>query len=321
MRIVFAGTPEFAVAPLKSLIAAGHEIKAVYTQPDRPAGRGRLLTASPVKKYALSQNLRVLQPRSLKEPKATAGLAALNPQVMVVVAYGLILPPSILEIPAHGCINIHASLLPRWRGAAPIQRAIEAGDEQTGVTIMQMDTGLDTGDILLTREIPISETDTAETMHDQLSILGGEAIVEALDRLTSGRLDPRSQEENAACYAPKLGKSEADIDWQHPAVDLQRKIRAFNPWPVASTHFQNKLYRIWEAGSRTSISGENKAVSPGQIVTINKQGIHVQTGSNVLILTRIQAQGGRVLDAKTFANGQRLKIGDCFLSKSSGPAS
>ena len=319
MRIVFAGTPEFAVAPLKSLIAAGHEIAAVYTQPDRPAGRGRSLTASPVKIAAVDQRLTVVQPRSLKDPQEMGQLTAYNPDVMVVVAYGLILPRSMLEIPVQGCLNIHASLLPRWRGAAPIPRAIEAGDSKTGITIMQMDTGLDTGDILLSKEIPILDTDTAGNIHDRLSELGGQAITEVLDLLASGGLSTKPQDEKGACYASKLDKSEADVDWRHPAVDLQRKVRAFNPWPVTSTCFQKKLYRIWEAGPLHEAIDGGEA-GPGQIVAINEQGIHVRTGDGVLILTRMQAPGGRVLDAKTFANGQRLKIGSGFHSQTSGAA-
>ncbi|GMR17955.1 MAG: methionyl-tRNA formyltransferase [Gammaproteobacteria bacterium] len=316
MRIVFAGTPEFAVTPLNSLVAAGHEIVAVYTQPDRPAGRGRSLTASPVKIAAVDQRLTVVQPHSLEGPQDLDQLTALNPEVMVVVAYGLILPRSMLEIPAQGCLNIHASLLPRWRGAAPIPRAIEAGDSKTGITIMQMDAGLDTGDILLSKEIPITDTDTTGKLHDRLSELGGQAITEALDLLASGGLSAKPQDEKVACYAPKLGKSEADIDWRHPAVDLQRKIRAFNPWPVTSTCFQKKLYRIWGASPLHKAIDGGEA-GPGQIVDINKQGIHVCTGDGVLILTRMQAPGGRVLDAKTFANGQRLKIGSGFHSQTS----
>jgi len=317
MRIVFAGTPAFAVTPLNSLIAAGHEIVAVYTQPDRPAGRGRSLTASPVKIAAVDQRLTVVQPHSFKGPKETEQLAAFNPEVMVVVAYGLILPRSVLEIPARGCLNIHASLLPRWRGAAPIPRAIEAGDSKTGITIMQMDAGLDTGDILLSKEIPITDTDTAGSIHDRLSELGGQTITDALDLLALGGLSAKPQDEKGACYAPKLDKSEVDIDWRHPAVDLQRKIRALNPWPVASTCFQKKLYRIWDADPLHEAVDGGEA-GPGQIVAINEQGIHVRTGDGVLILTRMQAQGGRALDARTFANGQRLKIGSSFHSQTFG---
>jgi methionyl-tRNA formyltransferase len=317
MRIVFAGTPAFAVTPLNSLAGADHEIAAVYTQPDRPAGRGRSLAASPVKISAVDQRLTVVQPRSLKGPQEMERLAAFNPEVMVVVAYGLILPRSMLEIPAQGCLNIHTSLLPRWRGAALIPRAIEAGDSKTGITIMQMDAGLDTGDILMSKEIPIRDTDSAGKLHDRLSELGGQAITEALDLLASGGLSAKPQDEKVACYAPKLGKSEADIDWRHPAVDLQRKIRAFNPWPVTSTCFQKKLYRIWQAGLLHETADRGEA-GPGQIVAIDDQGIHVRTGNGVLILTRMQAPGGRVLDAKTFANGQRLEIGSSFFSQTSG---
>jgi methionyl-tRNA formyltransferase len=309
MRIVFAGTPDFSVPPLQALIEAGHEIVAVYTQPDRPAGRGRNLKASPVKQLALSHNMAIYQPATLKSAEAELTLRELAPEIMIVVAYGLILPQTILDIPRHGCLNIHASLLPRWRGAAPIQRAIEAGDDESGVTIMQMDAGLDTGDMLLTQHCSITDTDTAQSLHDKLAMLGAEAIVKTLDQLQSGQLQPIQQNEAQASYAAKLSKAEAVIDWAQSASNIQRKIRAFNPWPVAVCQWQGKRLRLWNA-----ISGNTEAKDqpPGTIISASTDGIEVQTGEGTVLITELQAEGGKTLLAREFLNGNPLSPGQTF---------
>lgn len=304
MNLIFAGTPEFAVPALQALIGAGHRILAVYTQPDRPAGRGRVLTASAVKQCALAHGLVVHQPAKLRE--AEAELRALAPEAMVVIAYGQLLPPAILAIPQHGCINVHASLLPRWRGAAPIVRAIEAGDSATGVTIMRMDAGLDTGPILDITETPIHDADTAKTLHDRLALLGAQTLVGALARLARGDLPAQAQPENGACYAPKLKKEEAPLDWSQPARALHCKIRAFNPYPVASTTFRGKPLRLWEVGP---IETGNTA-APGTVIAADKAGLRVQTGAGTLTLTQVQAEGGKVLRAADFVNGSRVRAGE-----------
>jgi methionyl-tRNA formyltransferase len=303
MNIVFAGTPAFSVAPLAALHAAGHRMLAVYTQPDRPAGRGRELKASPVKEWALAHDIAVHQPASLKSAEEAKHLRQLAPDVMIVIAYGLILPQAILDIPRHGCLNVHASLLPRWRGAAPIQRAIEAGDRETGVTIMQMDAGLDTGDIRLTRTMPISETDTSATLHDRLSALGAEALCAALDQLARGTLARAPQDNAQANYAAKLSKDEARLDWSQPAVVLQRKIRAFNPWPMAFTTVDGAPLRVWESVVDTG------AGVPGSVLRAGHDGIAVATGDGVLRLTRVQTEGGKPLAARDFLNGRPLASG------------
>ncbi|MBE9515389.1 MAG: methionyl-tRNA formyltransferase [Proteobacteria bacterium] len=311
MRIVFAGTPDFSVPPLRALIEAGHEVIAVYSQPDRPAGRGRKLKPSPVKQLALEQGLPVYQPDSLKTPEAGQVLRELAPDIMVVVAYGLILPETILAIPKHGCLNIHASLLPRWRGAAPIQRAIEAGDAETGVTIMQMDAGLDTGDMLLAQRCTITDADSAQSLHDKLSSLGADAIVEALDKLQNGQLQPQKQNDAESTYAAKLSKAEATIDWSQSALNIQRKIRALNPWPVAVSHWQGKRLRLWNA----AVVADNKNSDvqadtiTGTIICTDATGIEVQTGEGSLLLTELQAEGGKALAAKDFLNGNPMSPG------------
>ena len=282
----------------------GHRILAVYTQPDRPAGRGRRLQPGPVKRFALDRGLPVRQPRTLA---GEAGeLAALGPELMVVVAYGLLLPAEILALPRLGCINVHASLLPRWRGAAPIQRAIEAGDALTGVTIMQMDASLDTGPILLQKETPLGPEDTAASVHHRLAELGARALAEALPLLEQGRLVPQPQDETRASYAPKLRKEEALLDWSQPAVVLERKVRAFNPWPVAATYYKDRLLRIWSAGVGPAPA---RAAAPGTVAAL-EQGVGVQTGDGLLWLRRLQLQGGRPMDWRDFLNGHPLALGD-----------
>jgi len=302
LKIIFAGTPEFAAVALRALLDAGHAIAAVYTQPDRPAGRGRRLTPSPVKQLAQTHGIPVYQPASLKEAEAQQTLAALKPDLMIVAAYGLLLPKAVLDLPRHGCINIHASLLPRWRGAAPIQRAILAGDEQTGITIMQMDLGLDTGAMLHKLATPIAPTDTAASLHDRLAKLGGEALLGALAQLQAGSLTPKAQDEAAACYARKLDKAEAGIDWARPARELDRQIRAFNPWPVAQARLGNQVLRIWEAAPLDT----STSAAPGRVLDAGAAGIDVATGEGALRLLRVQLPGGKPLAARDFLNANPL---------------
>ncbi|MGH8457783.1 MAG: methionyl-tRNA formyltransferase [Nevskiales bacterium] len=303
MRIVFAGTPEFALAPLEALAASLHTVVAVYTQPDRPAGRGRALTPGPVKSRALSLNLPVLQPRTLRDAHTQAGLAALKPDLMVVVAYGLILPPAVLDIPKHGCVNIHASLLPRWRGAAPIQRAILAGDQETGITLMQMDAGLDTGPLLLQLPCAIDSDDSAGRVHDRLAALGAEALLRMLPAIESATHRAQPQPEAGATYANKIDKRESLIDWRQPALAIARQIRAFNPWPVAASPLGGKTVRIWQA---RVLSTGPAAMSPGHIAAAGPEGVDVVTGAGLLRVQQLQWPGGRVLSAAEAANGRAL---------------
>jgi len=307
LNLIFAGTPEFAVPSLRALRDAGHSILAVYTQPDRPAGRGRQVASSPIKRFALDHGLPVSQPANLKSDAVTAELRALKPDALIVVAYGLILPPAVLQIPRYGCLNVHASLLPRWRGAAPIQRAIEAGDSVTGITIMQMDAGLDTGEILETAASAIAETDTAQTLHDRLSQLGAETLVHALTRLATATVVRRAQDAHGACYAPKLGKNEARVDWHQPALVLHRTIRAFNPWPIAYTFWAGRVLRLWDVGPLNDT--EHSAGPPGTVVATGPDGVCVQTGSGVLCVTRLQIEGGRPCAAQAFLHGHTLAFG------------
>ncbi len=311
MRIVFAGTSAFAVPSLEALLAAGHEVRAVLTRPDRPAGRGRKLAESPVKRHALARRLTLLQPQTLKGYAAT--LKPYDPDVMIVIAYGLLLPREILELPRHGCLNVHASLLPRWRGAAPIARAIEAGDAETGVTIMQMDEGLDTGPVLLEARTPILATDTAASLQDRLSTLGAQTLVEALARLDRGELIAQPQNEARACYAHKLQKHEGLVDWSLPAEVLHRKLRAFNPMPVAYTFWRDTRLRLWEVGALAP--AEEARATPGTVVATGAGGIRVATGAGVLTITRLQPEGGRILSAAEFLNGYRLAPGERFMSE------
>jgi methionyl-tRNA formyltransferase len=305
LKLVFAGTPEFALPSLEALHTTGHEIAAVYTQPDRPAGRGRKLHWSPIKSYALAHDLPLHQPASLKPAAETEALRALAPELMVVVAYGLLLPQSILDAPRRGCVNVHASLLPRWRGAAPIQRAIEAGDRETGVTIMQMAAGLDTGDILCAAATPIGARETAAGLHDRLAVLGARTLIDCLAKLAAGTLRPQRQDAGLATYAAKLGKDEAWIDWTLPAGQLDRRVRAFNPWPVAATRWRGETLRIWEAEPRAGGGAE-----PGAVVAAGADGIAVATGDGILVLTRLQLAGGRPLAAGEFVNGHALGAGE-----------
>jgi len=309
MKIVFAGTPEFSVPALQSLLDSSHDVIAVYTQPDRPAGRGRKTTASPVKQLAMQYDLPVYQPHSLKTEAAQQVLVALQPDLMVVIAYGLILPPEVLAIPRLGCVNVHASLLPRWRGAAPIQRAILAGDAETGVCLMQMDAGLDTGPVLASTVSPIVAEDTGSRLHDKLAQLGAQLLSDNLSRLEQGQLEPRQQDEVLACYAGKLEKSEARIDWHAPAVEIMRRIRAFNAWPVAETRYADRQLRIWDA---IVAPGEAEAL-PGTVQSVDKTGIEVACGAGRLRLLELQLPGARAITAGEFINAHAIagvRLGD-----------
>ncbi len=300
LKIIFAGTPEFAVAALNALLEQErHEICAVYTQPDRPAGRGRRLKVSPVKEVALAHGIPLHQPPTLKHPEQQRLLRDIGADLMVVVAYGLLLPRAVLDAPHLGCINIHASLLPRWRGAAPIQRAILAGDQETGVSIMQMDEGLDTGPVLHRLTTPIHSRDTAGTLHDRLASLGAQALLDTLELIVDGSAHPVPQDETTATYAPKIEKREAILDWRASAEELDRRVRAFNPWPVAQTTLNGKTLRIWQAKSLP----ETADAPPGTVVRAGKAGIDVAAGEGMLRLQRLQSAGGKPLDVAAFLNG------------------
>ena len=299
LRIVFAGTPEFAAAHLQALLQAGLNVVAVYSQPDRPAGRGHKVSMSAVKQLALQHDLPVCQPESLRSDDAQAELAALQPDLLVVVAYGLILPQAVLDIPRLGCINSHASLLPRWRGAAPIQRAIEAGDQHSGVTVMRMEAGLDTGPMLLKVTTPISAEDTGGNLHDRLAELGPPAVLQAIEGLAAGTLQDELQDDLQATYAHKLDKTAARIDWTRSAAELDRMIRAFNPWPLAHARWQEQPIKIWGASPETGVG------QPGEILECSKQGLLVACGDGALRLTRLQLPGGKPLAFADLYNARR----------------
>ena len=298
MKLVFAGTPEFAVPALDALHAAGHDIVGVFTQPDRPAGRGRKLQASPVALRAEALGLSVHKPLKL-HAEAQAVLRELAPEVMVVVAYGLLLPQAVLDIPTLGCLNIHASLLPRWRGAAPIARAVEAGDGETGITIMRMDAGLDTGPMLLLERIPLSAEMTAAQLHDALSPLGGRLIVEALMRLQRGDLPEQAQPAAGMTYARKLSKEEARVDWSQPAATLARRVRAFNPAPVAWSELNGERIRFWNARAEPG----SVAAAPGTVLAADAAGLTIACGEGRLLVTELQRPGGKALDAAQAVRG------------------
>jgi methionyl-tRNA formyltransferase len=308
MKLIFAGTPEFAAQSLSALISAGHQIVLVLTQPDRPAGRGMKLRMSPVKCVAQAQGLAVAQPESLKPEAARQSLVDAQPDLMVVAAYGLILPQAVLDIPRLGCVNIHASLLPRWRGAAPIQRAIEAGDPETGISLMQMDAGLDTGDILSLHPLPITATDTAASLHDKLAELGARSIVELLPKLARGEVGRSPQDARLSTYAAKISKPEAGLDWCRSASQLDRQIRAFNPFPGGQALYQGAVLKIWSA---RPCPGQG---DPGEILTVSSDGIQVACGSASLMLTELQQAGGKRLPVAAFLAGHPLTPGSRFES-------
>ncbi|MDQ7728060.1 methionyl-tRNA formyltransferase [Halomonas sp. SpR8] len=308
LRVVFAGTPEFAASSLATLLESQHEVVAVYTQPDRPAGRGRKLTPSPVKQLALEHRLPVYQPQTLKEPTAQAELAALNADIMVVVAYGLLLPQAVLDTPRLGCVNVHASLLPRWRGAAPIQRAIEAGDSVSGVTIMQMDAGLDTGAMLSEVRTPITDRTTGGDLHDCLAIQGADALVTTLDALATGAAHATPQPDEGVTYAAKLSKAEAELDFGQPAHQLASKIRAFNPWPVAWCALGDDRLRLLMASVE---EGEHPPSAPGTLLEHGEDHLRIACGTDgreVLCITSAQLPGGKAMAVRDLLNARHARL-------------
>ncbi|ENO89174.1 methionyl-tRNA formyltransferase [Thauera linaloolentis] len=312
LRVAFAGTPEFAACALDAILAAGHQVPLVLTQPDRPAGRGMKLTPSPVKQLALGRGIEVDQPEKLRTDAQRARLVACAPDVLVVAAYGLILPRAVLDLPRLGCINIHASLLPRWRGAAPIHRAIEAGDAETGITIMQMDEGLDTGAMLLKRSLPILPRDTTATLHDRLAVLGGECIAAAL--AAPDDLVPVPQPAEGASYAAKIGRAEAAADWNRPAAELERAMRAFDPFPGLASSLRGTVVKFWSA---EAVDAEGE---PGSVLAADGTGIVVACGRGALRCTVLQRPGSRRLPAGEFLRGFAVSVGECFASGEAGPA-
>lgn len=311
MKLIFAGTPEFAVFALEALTQSKHDIVAVYTQPDKPSGRGLKLTASPVKNFATQHQLPIYQPASLKLEDEQKTLAAFNADVMVVAAYGLLLPSAILRAPRLGCVNIHPSLLPRWRGAAPIQRAVFAGDKTSGVTIMQMDEGLDTGPMYLQKPYTLHAEETSASLHDALAKLGASALVEVLDLLEQGKIAATPQDNSQTTYANKISKEEALIDWQQPAKELEQEIRAFNPWPIAYTSWQGQNLRIWQAKALDEVC----IAEPRKILRASREGIDVATGNGVLRILQVQLPGGKVHSVSDFYNAKRelLVVGEHFI--------
>ncbi|HYE37431.1 methionyl-tRNA formyltransferase [Methylocaldum sp.] len=302
MKIVFAGTPEFAVPTLRMLLNGSHEVCAVYTQPDRPAGRGQKLTASPVKQLAQCHGIPIFQPTTLKDPEEQERLRSHKADLMVVVAYGLILPKIVLEIPRLGCVNVHASLLPRWRGAAPIQRAVLAGDEVTGITVMAVESRLDAGPMLHKKSCKIAPLETAGELHDRLARLGAEALAEALPGIEAETVRPEVQDETQVTYAAKLEKYEARLDWTMAAIDLERRVRAFNPWPVAETLYRGEILRVWLAESLN----EPVTAEPGTVLDREKT-LDIATGSGVLRLLEVQLPGGKRMPAQAFLNAHSVK--------------
>jgi methionyl-tRNA formyltransferase len=308
-RIVFAGSPEFAVSTLAALLASQHEVVAVLTQPDRPAGRGRSMQPGPVKIAALNAGVPVLQPVSLKETDVQGHLRELEPDLMVVVAYGMLLPEAVLTIPAVGCINVHASLLPRWRGASPIQAAILAGDVETGVSIMQMDVGLDTGPVYCMEKLTIGVHETAGELHDRLAALGGKLLEQILDPVLAGKLRPVAQSAEGITYAGRINKADGQIDWTKSAVEINHSIHAYNPWPVAQTSLAGEQLRCWASCVADQPVNESSQsnLKPGKVLGLIDAGIEVQTGSGVLVLTEVQAPGRKRIAARDFANAHALE--------------
>jgi methionyl-tRNA formyltransferase len=302
LRIVYAGTPEFAVPALAALHGSTHQVVGVYTQPDRPAGRGRVLTASAIKSYAQEHGIPVEQPLNFRDPQTVAHLISYAPDVMVVAAYGLILPQVVLDVPRFGCLNIHGSLLPRWRGAAPIQRAILAGDVQTGITIMRMEAGLDTGPMLRMQSVAIDAHDNASTIHDHLATLGAELLLAVLDDLPAALSHAQIQPTDGVTYASKLSKEEALLDWSLPAAQLDRQVRAFNPWPIAETRLHGAQLRVWQS----SVLAASHQAAPGTVLQANAAGIQVACGVDVLNLTQVQQAGRKMQTAAEFIKSHSL---------------
>ncbi len=310
LNIIFAGTPEFSAVILQALLQSKHNVQCVYTQPDKPTGRGQRLGISATKALALQHQLPIQQPTTLKNAEAYATLAHLNPDIIIVAAYGFLIPQPILDLPKYGCLNVHASLLPRWRGASPIQQAILHQDKISGISIMQMEAGLDTGDVLKTADCPIYKKDTSQELHDRLAPLGATTLLETLDLLEEGKLSPLKQDDTLATYAPKITKANARIDWTETTATIQAKIQAYSPWPIAFTHFNEKTIRIYQS---TPIDSTN-TLEPGTILSADKSGIQVTTGDGVISLLILQMPGGKklgvadLLNAKSaiFASGNRL---------------
>lgn len=311
LRVIFAGTPDFAAQHLQALLDSPHQVVAVYSQPDRPAGRGRKLTASPVKALALEHAIEVQQPLSLKDAYAQQVLANYNADIMVVVAYGLLLPQVVLDTPRLGCINVHGSLLPRWRGAAPIQRAILAGDAMSGVTVMQMEAGLDTGPMLLKAQIPIAPIDSSASLYEKLAVLGCNSLVDALDSLQSAGLTAQVQDNAAANYAAKLTKTEGAIDWHQSAQQISLQVRGLNPWPVAYSDWHDSRLRIWMAHAIDTSSNQ----PAGSLVALDKTGLEVACGTGHLKITQLQWPGGKALIQSELMNlKQKMTLGEAFTS-------
>jgi methionyl-tRNA formyltransferase len=307
LKIVFAGTPQFAIPSLQALLESDHKVSAVYTKPDSPSGRGLRLTYSPVKQFMLEHDpaIPLHQPITLKDVEVQKKLAEFNADIMVVIAYGLILPSPVLSLFKYGCINVHSSLLPRWRGAAPIQRAVLAGDDLTGVTIMQIDEGLDTGHILNKKEYRIQPIDTAEQVHDNLAAIGRQALLETLDLIETGRANPLPQEDHLATYAAKIHKEEAMINWHEPATVIDRQIRAFHPWPIAYTYLNGQLLKVWQA---EVVSLETSGHIPGQIISVSDHGIEVATSQGVIRLLTVQIPGGKPISTRNYLNARSKNI-------------
>ncbi|EPU3919017.1 methionyl-tRNA formyltransferase [Aeromonas hydrophila] len=301
LKLIFAGTPDFAARHLAALLSSDHEVVAVYTQPDKPAGRGQKLTASPVKELALAHNLPVYQPATLRKEEAQAELAALGADLMVVVAYGLILPKAVLDTPRLGCINVHGSLLPRWRGAAPIQRSIWAGDAETGVTIMQMDVGLDTGAMIRKVSCPIAADETSASLYDKLAGLGPQALVDTVNAMAAGNTAAEAQDDAQANYAEKLSKEEARIDWSMEAVAIERCIRAFNPWPISWFEVAGQTVKVWQA----EVVAQDHGQTAGTLLKADKQGIDIATGKGVLRLLTLQPPGKKAMSVTDLLNSRR----------------
>lgn len=310
LNIVFAGTPAFGIPCLEALLHSNHRLQAIYTQPDRPAGRGRKLQASAVKEWALTHQIPVYQPINFKNPEAIAELNALKPDIMVVIAYGLILPKVVLETPRLGCINVHASLLPRWRGASPIQSAILHGDQETGVTIMQMDVGLDTGAMLHKVICPITSTETASSLHDKLAQIAAQPLLDTLNELANHTAKPEIQNNELATYASKINKEDARINWQQTATEIDQKIRAFNPWPIAYTFFGEELLRVHQA----KVIATAFTQAPGTVVSIDKKGLLIATGDQGLLVEKIQLPGAKVISIADWLNSSKSQVhtGFCF---------
>ena len=318
LKIIFAGTPHFAAYHLQALLDSQHDVVAVYTQPDRPSGRGKKLTASPVKTLALKHQLPIEQPLSLKADDAQATLAAYGADVMVVVAYGLLLPQVVLDAPRYGCLNVHGSLLPRWRGAAPIQRAVEMGDKETGITIMQMDKGLDTGDMLHKVACEINRTDTSATLHDRLMALGAPALTQVLEQVSLQCLHPEPQNNTAACYAEKITKEEAAIDWQDSVEKIAQKIRAFNPFPIAYGFLGNDRIKIYDVSIKKTIEEKNASLTAGEIISVGDKGVEVACSNGSIFIRTLQIPNKKAMPIADNLNGytDRFAVGQQFTRQS-----